>query len=58
MRVLLVLACAIAVGCNPITGPDCRVLERKEIRAAAIIEGRIVFITVIAPKVEKCATDE
>lgn len=55
-RVFVGLALLCAVGCKSPTSPDCTVLPRVEERQTVVVNGRLVFITVIAPTMTTCSS--
>lgn len=58
MRVLLLAL--LTTACNPVTGPSpCHWVKqpRVEVRQASFIQGRLVFITVIAPETKTKVCD-
>lgn len=55
MIYLLLSLILFSIGClkSP-TAPNCVTLKREEIRQTITSNGRLIFITVIAPETTKC----
>jgi hypothetical protein len=52
---VLGLLCFGLIGCtNPVTGPDCQTAKAEKVQQWTQINGRLVLITVWAPKMETC----